>query len=169
MPWPHCWSSPSDSSSVCVLLAMLFCAVRLLVGPTAQDRVLALDTLWMCAMLLALVLGIRYGSHDLFRSRDADRADRLRVDHRAGQVPDARGDHRMNAPRASPPGRPCRSPLLLVLGGSHHPDRRAGPAAPAQFLPAHPRAGDHDHAGRGLHPDRVDALFHRAAVAPRDP
>jgi len=32
------------------------------IGPTAQDRVLALDTLWMCAILLALVLGIRFGS-----------------------------------------------------------------------------------------------------------
>lgn len=47
---------------ICVLLAMLFCTVRLLIGPTAQDRVLALDTLWMCSMLLALVLGIRFAS-----------------------------------------------------------------------------------------------------------
>ncbi|WP_076593154.1 K+/H+ antiporter subunit F [Herminiimonas arsenitoxidans] len=46
---------------ICILLAMLFCAVRLLIGPTAHDRVLALDTLWMCAMLLALMLGIRFG------------------------------------------------------------------------------------------------------------
>nr|WP_290982216.1 K+/H+ antiporter subunit F [Halomonas sp.] len=45
-----------------VLLAMLLCTIRLLLGPTAQDRVLALDTLWMCAMLLALALGIRFGS-----------------------------------------------------------------------------------------------------------
>lgn len=47
---------------VCVILAMVFCAIRLLVGPTAHDRVIALDTLWMCAMVLALVLGIRFGS-----------------------------------------------------------------------------------------------------------
>lgn len=45
---------------VCVLLAMLFCAIRLLIGPTAHDRVLALDTLWICSMLLALVMGIRF-------------------------------------------------------------------------------------------------------------
>lgn len=51
---------------VCVLLAMLFCTVRLLIGPTAQDRVLALDTLWMCIMLLALVLGIYFGSQIYF-------------------------------------------------------------------------------------------------------
>ncbi|HQU80027.1 MAG TPA: K+/H+ antiporter subunit F [Azonexus sp.] len=48
--------------SVCVILSMLFCTIRLVIGPTAQDRVLALDTLWMCAILLALVLGIRFGS-----------------------------------------------------------------------------------------------------------
>ncbi|MGE0081527.1 MAG: K+/H+ antiporter subunit F [Thiohalomonadaceae bacterium] len=47
---------------VCVVLSMLFCTVRLLIGPSAQDRVLALDTLWMCSMLLALGLGIRFGS-----------------------------------------------------------------------------------------------------------
>lgn len=47
---------------VCILLAMLFCMVRLLIGPSAQDRVLALDTLWMCTMLLALALGIRFES-----------------------------------------------------------------------------------------------------------
>lgn len=50
---------------VCVLLAMLFCTVRLIAGPSAHDRVLALDTVWMCAMQLALVLGIRFAS-DLY-------------------------------------------------------------------------------------------------------
>jgi multicomponent K+:H+ antiporter subunit F len=48
--------------SICVVVSMVFCTIRLLIGPTAQDRVLALDTLWMCAILLALVLGIRFGS-----------------------------------------------------------------------------------------------------------
>jgi multicomponent K+:H+ antiporter subunit F len=46
----------------CTAIAMLFCMVRLLIGPSAQDRVLALDTLWMCAMLLILMLGIRFES-----------------------------------------------------------------------------------------------------------
>ncbi len=46
----------------CVVLGMILCALRLAIGPTAQDRVLALDTLWMCTMLLALVLGIHHGS-----------------------------------------------------------------------------------------------------------
>lgn len=51
---------------VCVLLAMLLCALRLVYGPSAHDRVLALDTLWMAGMLLALVLGIRYGTQVYF-------------------------------------------------------------------------------------------------------
>lgn len=51
---------------ICVLGGMVFCAVRLLAGPSAHDRVLALDTLWMCGMLLALVLGIRFGTQVYF-------------------------------------------------------------------------------------------------------
>jgi len=51
---------------VCVLVAMVFCAMRLLRGPSAHDRVLALDTLWMTGMLLALVLGIRFGTQVYF-------------------------------------------------------------------------------------------------------
>ena len=47
---------------------MLFCAVRLLIGPAAHDRVLALDTLWICGMLLAIVLGIRSGSPIYFEA-----------------------------------------------------------------------------------------------------
>ena len=40
----------------CVVLSMLLCTWRLMIGPSAQDRVLALDTLWMCTMLLVLLL-----------------------------------------------------------------------------------------------------------------
>jgi multicomponent K+:H+ antiporter subunit F len=50
----------------CVLLALLCCALRLLIGPSAHDRVLALDTLWMCGMLLVLVMGIRQGTQIYF-------------------------------------------------------------------------------------------------------
>lgn len=53
---------------VCVVLAMMLCTVRLLIGPSAQDRVLALDTLWMCTMLLALMLGIHFGSQIYFEA-----------------------------------------------------------------------------------------------------
>jgi multicomponent K+:H+ antiporter subunit F len=51
---------------VCVLVAMGFSALRLLIGPSAHDRVLALDTLWICGILLALVLGVRFGTQVYF-------------------------------------------------------------------------------------------------------
>ena len=47
-------------------LAMVFSAIRLLMGPRAQDRVLALDTLYVNAMLLILVFGIREASSSYF-------------------------------------------------------------------------------------------------------
>ena len=40
-------------------LGMLFAVIRLLRGPRAQDRVLSLDTLYVNAMLLVLVHGMR--------------------------------------------------------------------------------------------------------------
>ncbi len=43
-------------------LAMVCAAARLMIGPRAQDRVLALDTLYVNAMLLILVLGMREAS-----------------------------------------------------------------------------------------------------------
>jgi multicomponent K+:H+ antiporter subunit F len=43
-------------------IAMLVALLRLLRGPRAQDRVLALDTLYVNGMLLVLALGIRAGS-----------------------------------------------------------------------------------------------------------
>lgn len=43
-------------------LAVLLMLWRMLRGPTAQDRVLALDTIYIVGMLLALVLGIRWAS-----------------------------------------------------------------------------------------------------------
>lgn len=61
-------SAASFFALACVMLAMLLCTLRLMIGPSAQDRVLALDTLWMCTMLLALVLGIRQGSQVYFEA-----------------------------------------------------------------------------------------------------
>lgn len=49
-------------------LAMLLTLVRLLKGPTAQDRVLALDCMYLNGMLLMLVLGIQYGSSNYFEA-----------------------------------------------------------------------------------------------------
>jgi len=43
-------------------LGMVCAMVRLLRGPRAQDRVLALDTLYVNAMLLTLAFGMREGS-----------------------------------------------------------------------------------------------------------
>lgn len=53
-------------SQMMVLLAMLFCAMRLVKGPTAQDRVLALDTIWLLVMMFALLLGIQFASQLYF-------------------------------------------------------------------------------------------------------
>lgn len=58
--------SASFFALACVILAMLLCTWRLMIGPSAQDRILALDTLWMCTMLLTLMLGIRHGSQIYF-------------------------------------------------------------------------------------------------------
>jgi len=43
------------------LLALLLCGVRLLRGPDAHDRVLALDSLYVVALALIAVLGITSG------------------------------------------------------------------------------------------------------------
>ncbi|GAD21972.1 multisubunit Na+/H+ antiporter, MnhF subunit [Acidovorax sp. MR-S7] len=49
-------------------LAMVMCLVRVLKGPSAQDRVLALDCMYLNAMLFMLVLGIYYGSTNYFEA-----------------------------------------------------------------------------------------------------
>ena len=47
----------------------MLCAVtRLLIGPTAQDRVMALDCLYINGMLMMLVLGINYASNVYFEA-----------------------------------------------------------------------------------------------------
>ena len=49
-------------------LAMLCCLVRILRGPAAQDRVLALDCMYLNGMLFMLVLGIYYSSSAYFEA-----------------------------------------------------------------------------------------------------
>lgn len=44
----------------CVIAAMLLATLRLMLGPTAQDRVIALDMLYVCAMILMVLLGMHY-------------------------------------------------------------------------------------------------------------
>jgi multicomponent K+:H+ antiporter subunit F len=59
-------------SSACIFalgsyaVASVLVLVRLIGGPRAQDRVLALDLLCLHGMLVMLVLGIRYGSDTYF-------------------------------------------------------------------------------------------------------
>ena len=43
-------------------LAMCLCVFRMIRGPRAQDRILALDALYVCAMLELLAFGIRTGT-----------------------------------------------------------------------------------------------------------
>ena len=49
-------SAASFFALACVVLAMLLCTLRLMIGPSAQDRV------------LALLLGIRHGSQIYFEA-----------------------------------------------------------------------------------------------------
>ncbi|MBO9628579.1 K+/H+ antiporter subunit F [Shinella sp. WSJ-2] len=48
-------------AQICLVLAMALAALRMARGPRAQDRVLALDTLYVNSMLLLMVFGIRTG------------------------------------------------------------------------------------------------------------
>lgn len=45
-------------AQICVAIAMVNASVRLFVGPAAQDRVLAFDSLYVNGMLMLLILGI---------------------------------------------------------------------------------------------------------------
>jgi multicomponent K+:H+ antiporter subunit F len=56
------------TAQVLVGLAMVFATYRLLRGPRAQDRVLALDTLYVNALILMLTVGIRTGSTFYFEA-----------------------------------------------------------------------------------------------------
>jgi len=47
---------------LCFVLAMACAVVRLVRGPTAQDRVLGLDALYINGMLVMLAFGIRSGT-----------------------------------------------------------------------------------------------------------
>jgi multicomponent K+:H+ antiporter subunit F len=53
-------------AQVLLAVAMACAAARLVIGPRAQDRVLALDTLYVDALLLVLVFGMREASELYF-------------------------------------------------------------------------------------------------------
>lgn len=52
----------------CVALAVLLCGWRLLRGPSAAERVLALDTLYINVVALVILLGIQRGTALLFEA-----------------------------------------------------------------------------------------------------
>ena len=53
-------------AQLCFALSMVFAALRLLRGPAAQDRILAIDTLYINGLLTLLTLGIRSQSSAYF-------------------------------------------------------------------------------------------------------
>ena len=55
-------------AQVLLLLAMACAVIRLLRGPSAQDRILGLDALYMSAMLLLISYGIRFGTTFYFEA-----------------------------------------------------------------------------------------------------
>ena len=55
-----------DFAFLAVAVAMALCGWRLLRGPSAPDRVLALDTLYINTVVLTVLLGLRGGTELLF-------------------------------------------------------------------------------------------------------
>lgn len=53
---------------VAVILAMVFCLVRLILGPSAPDRIVAGDTLYINAIALLMLVGIRLASDMFFEA-----------------------------------------------------------------------------------------------------
>ena len=61
-------SAAIATAFVCYALAMALALVRLMHGPAAQDRILALDFMYVNGMLMVLALGIRYASSMYFEA-----------------------------------------------------------------------------------------------------
>lgn len=57
-----------DFATLAVGAALVLAAWRLLRGPEATDRVLALDTMYVNVVALVILLGIRYGTDLLFEA-----------------------------------------------------------------------------------------------------
>ena len=51
---------------VAITISMFLCLVRLVVGPSIVDRLLALDTLFLNDTCLVVILGIYWASSSLF-------------------------------------------------------------------------------------------------------
>ena len=79
----------------CLVLAMALALVRIVRGPTAQDRVLAFDCLNLDAMLVMLTLGLSYRSSTYFEAALLIALLGFVGVHGDGEVPPARRGHRM--------------------------------------------------------------------------
>ncbi|WOE30604.1 MULTISPECIES: monovalent cation/H+ antiporter subunit F [unclassified Acinetobacter] len=51
---------------IAITLSMLLCLIRLIMGPSIVDRLLALDTLFLNAICLMVILGIYWATSSLF-------------------------------------------------------------------------------------------------------
>lgn len=51
---------------IAITVSMFLCLIRLIIGPSVIDRLLALDTLFLNATCLIVVLGIYWTSTNLF-------------------------------------------------------------------------------------------------------
>ena len=60
------WALPA--ALALLALAMVLCLARVAWGPHAQDRVLALDCMYLNGMLFMLVLGMQYASTNYFEA-----------------------------------------------------------------------------------------------------
>jgi multicomponent K+:H+ antiporter subunit F len=56
----------ANFASFCFGAAMIVALIRIFLGPSAQDRVLAFDTFYINGMLTLLMLGMRSGSSIYF-------------------------------------------------------------------------------------------------------
>lgn len=57
-----------SAAQIIMALAMAFAVYRIIAGPRAQDRVLALDAFYVTATLMLLLFGIRVGSAVYFEA-----------------------------------------------------------------------------------------------------
>ena len=51
-----------------IALAMVLCGVRLFLGPSVPDRILAFDTLYVNVVALVILLGVRWQSAMMFEA-----------------------------------------------------------------------------------------------------
>ncbi len=51
---------------IAITISMFLCLIRLIIGPSVIDRLLALDTLFLNATCLVVVLGIYWVSNNMF-------------------------------------------------------------------------------------------------------